>query len=176
MLKRSLLFLPLLLFVLLATFLWRGLSLDPKKIPTTLINHVAPRLGLPSLGTNNLVVTQDFKGQIWLLNIWASWCAACLEEQPTLLELAKKITIIGLAYKDSPQEAKYWLKKYGNPFSEVIIDKEGLSALDWGVYGAPETFVIDRHGKVRYKHVGIIHKKDWQHSLLPLIEKLRDEA
>ena len=170
---------PLVLFTVMAGFLAMGLSLNPRDIPSPLINKSAPGFSLPILATPEKVLSNtDLSGQVWLLNVWASWCASCRTEHPVFNQLAKKklVTIVGLNYKDEASAAKQWLAQLGNPYDASIMDQEGRTGLDYGVYGVPETFVIDKKGIVRYKHTGPVSVQDVQEILLPLINKLKAEV
>ena len=170
--------LPLLIFTLIALLFWRGLHLQPSHIPSPFIGKPAPHFTLDSLLNQTKVSDQLFQGQVTLLNVWATWCYACAEEHPFLLKLARDshVRIIGLNYKDDPHAAKAWLEKEGNPYQTIAIDMSGQTAIDWGVYGTPETFIIDKHGIVRYKQIGPITSEAWEHTLAPLIQKLWSES
>ena len=170
---------PLILFMVMAGFLAMGLNLNPRDIPSPLINKSAPGFSLPILATPEKVLRNtDLSGQVWLLNVWASWCASCRTEHPVFNQLAQKklVTIVGLNYKDEASAAKQWLAQLGNPYDASIMDQEGRTGLDYGVYGVPETFVIDKKGIVRYKHTGPVSVQDVQEILLPLINKLKAEV
>ncbi len=170
--------LPLLLFIVILLLLWRGLYLKPRDVPSPLINKPAPEFVLPNLlDATKQVSNQDFLNQVTLFNVWASWCVACAEEHANLVTIANqhKVQIIGLNYKDKRDHAQLVLKNHGNPYSKVAIDKAGDVAIDWGVYGAPETFIIDKKGIIRYKQLGPISMDDWNDTLLPLINKLNSE-
>ncbi|MDF2868275.1 MAG: thiol:disulfide interchange protein, partial [Gammaproteobacteria bacterium] len=159
--------------------LWRGLQLDPHKIPSTLINKPVPKFNLPDLmNSGNRLTERQFLGQVSLVNVWATWCTACQQEHPILLDIARthKVKLYAIDYKDDLQTAKNWLAQYGNPFLAIGFDATGQAAIDWGVYGTPETFLIDRQGIIRYKHIGPLTKQIWQNTLLPLIDKLRTGA
>jgi len=171
--------LPLLLFIVLAVFLAVGLKLKPREIPSPLIDKPAPAFALPILASPEKILKQsDFLGQVWLLNVWASWCVSCRDEHPLLLQLANQnlAPLVGLNYKDEPQAANLWLQKQGNPYSVSIMDGDGRAGIDYGVYGVPETFVIDKRGMVRYKHTGPVAPGDLERIFLPLIQKLQAEA
>lgn len=174
---RSLKFiLPLAIFLLLGWFLMRGLDRDPREIPSPLIGKPAPAFSLPVLADPSQTWSpEQFKGEVWLLNVWGSWCAACQIEHPLLLDLAKNKTVrmVGLAWKDMPDNSKAWLAKFGNPYDQTVMDFKGLVAIDYGVYGAPETFVIDKQGVIRYKHVGPITLELVNAKLLPLLVELK---
>jgi cytochrome c biogenesis protein CcmG/thiol:disulfide interchange protein DsbE len=169
--------LPLILFAGILSLLWRGLSLHPAQIPSPLINKPVPEFSLPTLSDKTLT-DKNFKGHVTLLNVWATWCAACAQEHTFLLELAKRkdIELYGLDYKDDPSDAKDWLKTYGNPYKIVANDQLGRAAMDWGVYGTPETFVIDKKGLIRYKLIGALTEDSWEKELKPIVEKLQGEA
>ncbi|WP_446811411.1 DsbE family thiol:disulfide interchange protein [Methylomonas sp. 2BW1-5-20] len=171
--------LPLLLFIALSVFLAIGLKLNPREIPSPLIDKPAPAFNLPILATPEQRLSQaDFKGKVWLLNVWASWCVSCREEHPLLIELAKqnKVLLVGLNYKDEAPAANAWLGKHGNPYNVSVMDADGRVGIDYGVYGVPETFVIDKRGVVRYKHTGPVQPGELESIFLPLIEKLEAES
>jgi cytochrome c biogenesis protein CcmG/thiol:disulfide interchange protein DsbE len=177
-LKKSLqFFLPLIIFFLIFMLLFRSLGLHPNLIPSPLIGKPAPALTLPDLLTQKKISNTRFQGHITLLNVWATWCNTCAEEHAYLMELEKnkKFVLAGLDYKDQRSSAKKWLQEKGNPYQWIAVDEAGDVAIDWGVYGTPETFVIDKKGVVRYKHTGAITEEIWAEKLSPLIEKLRNE-
>ena len=170
--------LPLLLFIVLAVFLALGLNLHPSEIPSPLIDKPAPVFSAPKLQSPEEKLSPvDLKGKVWLFNVWASWCASCRLEHPILNQLAKQkaVIIIGLNYKDEPIAAKGWLAQLGNPYDVSIMDQDGRIGIDWGVYGVPETFVVDKHGLIRYKHTGPVTAEDVPQIFLPLIAKLQAE-
>ncbi len=170
--------LPLLIFVVLAIFLAIGLSLNPREIPSPLIGKPAPAFSLPVLSEPARTLSeQEFKGRVWLLNVWASWCVSCRSEHPVLNEMAKlnAAPIVGLNYKDEPEAAKQWLAQLGNPYRVSIMDIEGRTGIDYGVYGVPETFVIDKRGIVRHKHTGPVTPEVVEKVLLPMIKQLNAE-
>ncbi|WP_019216519.1 DsbE family thiol:disulfide interchange protein [Legionella tunisiensis] len=168
---------PLVVFVLLVVFLWRGLGLEPQNLPSVQIGKGLPKFQLSTLDQDQLLTPQLMRGRVVLLNVWASWCAACTDEQVFLLRLAREgVPIYGLNYKDSSENAKQWLTEWGNPYQAVGEDKTGKVAIDLGVYGAPETFLIDKKGIIRYRHVGILDEKTWQSDFVPLMKILQDEA
>ena len=165
---------PLLIFITLATFLGIGLTLNPRDLPSTLIGKPAPEFSLAQLyKPEETISPADLKGQRWLLNVWASWCVGCRVEHPLLNELAEKttITLLGLNYKDDPKNAIQWLSERGNPYGLIAKDLSGDAGIDWGVYGVPETFVIDEEGNVIYKHTGPISVKALNEEILPLFDK-----
>lgn len=169
---------PFALFLLLSLFLWRGLHLDPKHLPSAKLGQSLPDLSLSRLEKpDEHYSLSNIKGEVALLNVWASWCAACTEEQVMLLELARhQLPLYGLNYKDKPSDAQRWLKTWGNPYRLILSDIKGQAAMDLGVYGAPETFVIDKQGRIRYRHVGILDQNAWHDVIQPLMEKLRRES
>ncbi len=169
---------PLVIFIVMAVFLAVGLNLNPRDIPSPLIDKPAPAFSAPKLGAPSETLSQaDMKGKVWLFNVWASWCVSCRSEHPILNQLAqqKAAVIVGLNYKDEPDAAKNWLTQLGNPYDVSIMDQEGRIGIDWGVYGVPETFVIDKKGVIRYKHTGPVTSQDVQAIFLPLIAKLQAE-
>lgn len=171
--------LPLLVFFLIIALLWRGLALHPSEIPSPFINKNIPQIDLPSLyNPGQHLTNKDFLGHVSLLNVWATWCTACADEHELLIELAKNENIIfyGLNYKDDPALAKQFLNQNGNPYKLVGVDVDGKAAIDWGVYGTPETFVIDKKGIVRYKQIGAISENLWETKLKPLIQQLETET
>lgn len=168
--------LPLAIFAVLAWFLMKGLDRDPREIPSPLIGKPAPAFSLPL--THELQRNwspEALRGQVWLLNVWGSWCAACQVEHPLFNELARTgaVPIVGLAWKDTPENSIAWLKRLGNPYAIVVSDVPGKVGIDYGVYGAPETFLIDRDGVIRYKHVGPVTGELLQTRLLPMVRKLQ---
>ena len=169
-------FLPLVIFFTLVWFLYQGLFLNPREVPSALINKPAPQFLLPILHTPEVKFSpSELKGKVWLLNVWGSWCVSCRYEHPFLNELAKQklLPIVGLNWKDDPTAAKNWLTKFGDPYQLSVSDLDGRVAIDWGVYGAPETFVIDKLGNIRLKHTGPIDAKVLNEKLLPLILELQ---
>lgn len=173
---RSLKFvIPAILFAILAAFLMRGLSKDPREIPSPLIGRAAPAFTLPLLAQPEQAWTpQSMAGKVWLLNVFASWCVPCLVEHPVLLQMSKQGTlpIVGFNYKDEPRAASGWLAKHGDPYTVVVADRSGSVALDYGVYGVPETFLVDRAGVIRFKHVGPLTPEVVSGKLLPLVREL----
>jgi cytochrome c biogenesis protein CcmG/thiol:disulfide interchange protein DsbE len=162
---RWLLFIPLILFLVLGLFLYRGLSIDPTELPSALLNKPFPEFQLSELKQPTKMLTKaDFMGKPVLVNVWATWCPSCREEHQQLLKMAQahKIDLIGLNYKDDRTLAVQWLQQLGDPYRFVIDDAKGTLGLDLGVYGAPETYLIDSKGIVRYRHVGVITEQDWQ--------------
>ncbi len=170
--------LPAGLVALLILLLAVGLTLKPDAIPSPLIGKPAPRFALPNLQfPDQLVTDEGLRGEVYLLNVWASWCVTCREEHDVLKQAtATGVKIFGLDYKDERQEALRWLETLGNPYTVVGFDQEGKVGIDWGVYKVPESFVVDKRGVVRYKHLGAITLQDWQDRILPLILQLRAES
>ena len=166
---------PLGVFVALAAFLAVGLTRDPREVPSPFIGKPAPDFRLTQLADEKLAFTpEDMKGKVWLLNVWASWCVSCRVEHPLLVEMSKKnvVPIVGLNYKDGRGEGMQWLQRFGNPYSLSAFDADGKVGIDYGVYGVPETFVIDKKGVIRYKQIGPITPEALEKTLLPLIREL----
>lgn len=168
--------LPLALFLVLVAFLAIGLSRDPHEIPSPLVNKPAPAFMLPVLSSpQQSFKSEEMRGKVWLLNAWASWCVACREEHPLLLELSRSgiVPIYGLDYKDQGQDALAWLSEFGNPYTLVLSDADGRTGIDFGVYGVPETFVIDRNGVIRYKQIGPVTVEALEKKIIPLVKELQ---
>ena len=164
-------FFPLGAFLLLVVLLVRGLSLDPTELPSARLGDSLPDFNLPVLGESVYRQADDWQGEPALINVWATWCFSCRAEHPYLLELAESgVTIYGLNYKDDSAKALVWLDDLGNPYTETVVDKDGLFGLDLGVYGAPETYVIDASGIVRDRHVGVVNEQVWSEQLAPYFE------
>ena len=164
---------PFGLFALLGVFLYVGLHRDPSYVPSPLIGKPAPDFTLPSLQDPAYPVSsKDLAGRPWVLNVWGTWCAGCRQEHPVLLQIARStsVPIIGLDWKDDATEAQRWLAELGNPYAAVAFDSEGRVAIDWGVYGAPETFLIGADGKVLYKHIAPMTLEVWAKELEPRIQ------
>lgn len=171
-------FIPLILFVVLAAVLYRGLFLNPQDMPSALVGKKLPDFALTQLKSPNKVInSKDLAGNIILLNVWATWCPSCHYEHPYFLKLAKnpRLKIYGLNYKDERDLAIEWLYKLGDPYQFSIFDPEGALGLDLGVYAAPETFVIDHHGVIRKRFAGPIDEGVWQKEFEPLIKKIENE-
>ena len=167
---------PLGIFVVLVIFLGRGLSLDPREVPSPLIGKPAPAFSLSQLDKPaQMIGTEQLLGQVWILNVWASWCAACRDEHPVLVEFSKTgvAPIYGLNYKDKREPAMNWLQQLGNPYTASIFDESGRVGIDFGVYGVPETFVIDKLGVIRYKKTGPVTQETIQSIIVPLVKKLQ---
>ncbi len=171
--------LPMVVFAILVAFLYKGLSLNPREIPSPLIDKPAPEFKLPRLfQMNETLGKQDLLGRVWLMNVWASWCVACKQEHPVLNALAKSnaVPIVGLNYKDDNQKGKDWLKNFGDPYNVVIVDQDGRAGIDWGVYGVPESFVVDKKGMIRKKFTGPLTPESVKQELLPLVRQLNQES
>jgi cytochrome c biogenesis protein CcmG/thiol:disulfide interchange protein DsbE len=167
---------PLVVFGVLFAFLFVGLWRDPREVPSPLIGKPAPPFTLAQLHEPaKMLGPADLKGQVWMLNVWASWCVSCREEHPLLVQLGKSnlVPIVGLDYKDENAAGKRWLAENGDPYTVSVVDKDGRAGLDWGVYGVPETFVIDKTGTIRYKQIGPMTVEALQGKILPLIRELQ---
>jgi cytochrome c biogenesis protein CcmG/thiol:disulfide interchange protein DsbE len=168
--------LPLGVFILLLVFLGVGLNLNPHEVPSPLIGKPAPAFILPALDNPAATFAQkDMLGKVWLLNVWASWCVACREEHPLLVEFSRTgaVPIVGLDYKDARGDGMRWLQDMGNPYQTVAFDAEGRVGIDYGVYGVPETYVIDRQGVIRYKQIGPITPEILRDKVMPLVKELQ---
>jgi cytochrome c biogenesis protein CcmG/thiol:disulfide interchange protein DsbE len=166
------------IFALLVAVLGIGLTLNPREVPSPLIGKAAPAFELPLLHDPGAHFSQkQMLGRVWILNVWASWCVPCLDEHPIITDLAKSGTapIIGLNYKDGREQALAWLRRHGDPFHLTVQDAAGRVAIDYGVYGVPETYAIDKRGIIRYKHIGPLTPKVAKDTLRPLIAKLHAE-
>ena len=153
---------PLGIFIVLVGFLAAGLQLNPREVPSPLIDKPAPPFTLPQLADpQRQLSAKDLLGQVWVLNVWASWCVSCREEHPVLVDLArsKVVPLYGLNYKDKRNEALAWLKQFGDPYAQSIMDTDGRIGIDYGVYGVPETYVIDKQGVIRYKRIGPVNRE-----------------
>lgn len=166
---------PLVLFLVLVVFLAIGLTRDPSKLPSALLDKPAPTFRLPQLkDPAKTFSAEDMRGKVWILNVWASWCIACREEHPYLDSYAKSgtVPIYGLNYKDEPEDALAWLGELGDPYVLSAVDHDGRVGIDYGVYGAPETYLIDKSGTIRHKHVGPVTPDVWNKEFLPLVQQL----
>jgi len=173
--KRLWFLIPLAAFFALALILAVGLKRDPREVPSPLIDKPAPKFALVRLDdATKTIRLDDLRGKAFILNVWASWCVACREEHPLLVEFAKKrvVPLYGLNYKDQRDDAKAWLARFGNPYDASLFDDEGRVGIDFGVYGVPETFVIDQNGVIRLKHIGPITPDVLATKIEPLLKKL----
>ncbi len=163
--------LPLAVLLLLAALLARGLQLDPRHLPSAQVGKPAPAFTVATLAVGTPFSPAAMRGKVWVMNVFASWCAACVVEHPRLMSLAaaNKVALIGLAYKDRPEDTQRWLRENGDPFSQVALDLDGRVGIDYGVYGVPETYVIDAAGMVRYRHVGPVGDDFFDVHVAPLL-------
>jgi cytochrome c biogenesis protein CcmG/thiol:disulfide interchange protein DsbE len=171
--------LPFIVFVALSGFLYVGLHLDPHEVPSPLIGKAAPPFNLPQLqDPAKNFSPQDMKGKVWLLNVWASWCVSCKEEHPLLVQLAGQnvVPIYGLDYKDKRADAEATLNGGGNPYTLTVSDTDGRIGIDYGVYGVPETYVIDKQGIIQYKQIGPITHQNLREKILPLVAELEKKS
>ena len=171
--------LPLLAFIILVVFLAIGLTKDPRKLPSPFIGKSAPDFSLPLLHQENKIFSPKLMlGKVWILNVWASWCVSCRAEHQVLNNLVSnnKVNLVGLNYKDEVIDARRWLSRYGDPYQLSVSDVEGVVGIDWGVYGVPETFIMDKKGIVRMKHTGPVTNKDIAEKIIPLLKLLEKES
>jgi len=161
-------------FVALIVLLAVGLTRNPREVPSPLVGKAAPAFELPRLGGGARFSPADMRGKVWLLNVWASWCVSCRDEHPVLVDFAKtkRAPLVGLNYKDQRDDALKWLARFGDPYQFSVVDADGRIGIDYGVYGVPETYVIDRAGVIRYKQIGPVTADVLQATILPLIVKL----
>ena len=167
--------LPLGIFVLIVGLLGYGLRLDPKKVPSPLIDKPAPAFSLARLhAPQRQISNNDLLGEVWVLNVWASWCVACRAEHEfiSLLAQLNLTKVIGLNYKDNPGDGKNWLRQWGDPYSASLMDTDGRVGIDWGVYGVPETFIVDKKGTIKYKYIGPINLEVLEKEIVPLLREL----
>lgn len=170
---------PLLVLLGASVFFFLGLQRDARELPSVLIDRPVPDLDLPAIPGHDQAgfASQDLQGQVTLVNIFGSWCIACLQEHPFLMKLTetKQIPIYGIDWRDKPEDAIKWLDRHGNPYVRIGFDPESKAAIDFGVTGAPESFIVDKQGVIRYKHVGVITPSVWKETMLPIIENLRQK-
>lgn len=167
---------PLGIFLVLVGFLAVGLKLNPREVPSPLVGRLAPPFDLPLLHQpDKRFAPGDMRGKVWLLNVWASWCVSCREEHPHLVDLSRKgvLPILGLNYKDRGDEATAWLKRFGDPYQLSVVDADGRIGIDYGVYGVPETYLIDTEGVIRYKQIGPVTAEVLEKKILPLAQSLK---
>ena len=170
---------PLTVFLALAVFLAIGLTRDPHELKSVLINKPAPAFRVPQLkAADKMISNEDMRGKVWLLNVWASWCVACRDEHPWLIEYAKSgvVPIYGLNYKDRREDALATLEELGDPYTASAVDLDGRVGIDHGVYGAPETYVIDQNGMIRFKQVGPMMPDVWKEKILPVVQELNRQG
>ncbi|MBL0089071.1 MAG: DsbE family thiol:disulfide interchange protein [Ideonella sp.] len=166
---------PLAIFLVLAVFLGVGLQLDPREVPSPLVGKPAPVFKAPSLiQPDKLLRKEDLLGRVWMLNVWASWCGACRDEHPVLVAYSRAggVPLYGLNYKDKREDGMGWLNQFGNPYTDSLFDPDGRIGIDYGVYGVPETFVIDQAGVIRYKHIGPVTPQVLRDKIEPLLKQL----
>lgn len=171
--------LPLGLFAGILAFLGVGLGLNPREVPSPLIGKAAPAFALPRLDdTRQMLSREDLLGKVWMLNVWASWCAPCRDEHPLVIDIAKRqlVPVYGLNYKDKPEAATGWLRNLGNPYQATLVDADGRVGIDFGVYGVPETFIIDRRGVIRMKHTGPLTPEVVRTRIEPLLKELHGQS
>jgi len=169
-------YVPLGIFLLLLVLLAAGLDLNPSEIPSPLVDKPAPAFTLPLLhAPEGNFSPQEMLGEVWLLNVWASWCVACRDEHPVLVKLAAsgKLPVLGLNYKDRRENARAWLKRHGDPYERSAVDADGRVAINYGVYGVPETYLIDREGTIRFKQIGPVTNQVLRETILPMAQELR---
>lgn len=174
--KKSKALIPLGLFLVLVAFLAVGLTLKPREVPSPLIGKRVPAFVAPVLHAQERTWSpSDLSGRVWLLNVWASWCVACQQEHPLLMAFAKQkqLPLVGLDYKDQPDSGLAWLQRHGNPYDVAVVDRDGRIGIDLGVYGVPETFVIDKTGTIRHKHIGPLTTEALRDQILPLVKELQ---
>ncbi len=167
---------PFALFLIMAGFLFKGLFLNPREVPSPLVGKPAPAYSLPRLDQPAKTFSpKDMLGQVWLFNVWASWCGACRDEHPLLVALAKTglVPVVGMDYKDTAAEAEQWLTERGNPYLLSAVDADGRVGIDYGVYGVPETYVIDKAGVIAYKQIGPVTMESLRDDILPLVKRLQ---
>lgn len=171
--------LPLVAFLAMAIFLFAGLSLNPRQVPSPLIDKPAPDFTMQQLHNPEMeFASKDNLGKVWLLNVWASWCAPCRDEHPLLVQVANAgiVPVYGINYKDERDTAIQWLRQLGDPYTVSVVDPEGRVGIDYGVYGVPETYVIDKQGIIRHKQIGPVTVKSMQETILPLVKELQGQS
>jgi cytochrome c biogenesis protein CcmG, thiol:disulfide interchange protein DsbE len=172
--RRLLYLIPVLVFAAVGIGLAVGLTRDPSTLPSALIDRPVPQFELPALDGGEGLSSADLKGRVSLVNVFASWCVPCRVEHPVLMRLAEEgVPIFGINYKDPPDKAKAWLAELGNPFEKIGADRNGRVGIEWGVYGVPETFVVDAQGRIRHRHVGPIQARDLEKTLRPILAELQ---
>jgi len=176
--RRSFPYWPLAVFVVLAVLLGIGLTLDPREIPSPLIDRPVPQFRLPPVeGRTQGLASEDLRGEVSVVNVFASWCTACRDEHPLWMEVARNraFALHGLNYKDQPADAAKWLAELGDPYARTGADIDGRAGIDWGVYGVPESFIVDKRGIIRGKIIGAVTREKLDKEVLPLVRRLREE-
>jgi cytochrome c biogenesis protein CcmG/thiol:disulfide interchange protein DsbE len=171
--------LPLAVFVVLVVLLGVGLTLDPREVPSPLVGKPAPQFELPLLHAPERTFSpREMQGKVWMLNVWASWCVSCRHEHPVLVELARSgaLPIYGLNYKDAREQGMEWLARYGDPYKLSAYDSKGVVGIDYGVYGVPESYVIDKRGVIRYKQIGVVTPDILRTKIMPLVRELERDG
>lgn len=171
--KRLLFALPVLVFVVLVGYFLLGLQRDPSTLPSALIDKPVPEFGLPALTEKPGLTAADLRGQVTLVNFFASWCVPCRVEHPVLMRIGKSVPVVGIAYKDKPEDSRRFLEELGDPYARIGVDRDGRTAIDFGVYGVPETYVVDKEGKIRLRFVGPLTPKAWEEEIAPLVQRLQ---
>jgi len=179
--KRILLLIPAIFFILMLGLLLFGLGRDPNMVPSALVNRPLPEFSLPRLELDatkiaTQITAQDLTGSISIINFWATWCPPCHIEHPYLVEISEReqaVTFIGVNYKDDLDEARLFLEEKGSPFEKIIVDLDGSLGIDFGLAGAPETFIVDSFGMIRYRHVGVINHQIWEETFEPVISRIK---
>lgn len=171
-------YIPVILFLSLTVFMWRGLFLEKKELPSVLIDKQFPPFELETVAGGEFITQEQLPDEMFILNVWASWCLPCLVEHPTLMRLAEnnEIPIVGINYRDEQIAAQNWLADNGNPFTTSIMDPTGRFGIDLGVYGAPETYLVDAQGIIRYRHVSVLNEEVWRNDFLPAIAELTSNS
>ena len=170
-------YIPLIVFLVMAVFLGIGLTMNPRDIPSPLIGKMVPEFSLPPVKGGTLgLASADLRGEVSIVNVFASWCVACREEHPILMGIKEQgiVPLHGINYKDKPDDARAWLDEMGDPYRRIGADISGRVAIDWGVYGVPETFVIDRDGRIAYKHIGAVTPEVLRDKIMPLVARLQE--
>jgi len=176
--KKTKFLIPLAVTLLLSVFLFRGLFLNPQEIPSALIGKPVPAFDLKRLDAEGRVTRDALLGKVYLVNVWASWCSVCSAEHPLWEKFRNsgvRFTLVGYNYKDDPRAARSWLQSHGNPYDLILADPDGKTAIDFGVYGTPETFLIDKKGLIREKVIGLVSEEIWRERIAPLIKRLEAE-
>jgi cytochrome c biogenesis protein CcmG/thiol:disulfide interchange protein DsbE len=174
--KRLLFALPVLLFVVIVGYFVLGLQRDPSTLPSALIDKKVPEFSLPPLTDKPGLASADLAGEVTLVNFFASWCVPCRTEHPVLMRIGKAVRLVGVAYKDDPEKSRRFLAELGDPYARIGVDREGRTAIDFGLYGVPETYVVDKDGKIRFRFVGPLTPKAWDEEIAPLLRQLSAAA